>query len=209
MTRWPVQSGKPHPRSGDIVPQWTVADEHIKGLRELSDDLERDLSELDDGIMAIGLDLVVKANRGRSIGPSSVDCICYCNNTVYLIEFKAEKSGEGRDRIVARYPNKAIDSLVILLRLLGCCRSEKVNLIIVHQNIRQDLVGNLTAGSCKHNLPDEISWLGMRDSRNQGIYFDKVEYRSCKDFIELANRTLARSTKEALKSRFRSVLSEL
>lgn len=203
--RWQAPSGKPPPRSGDMMPQWVVRDEHIKCLRGLTDDLEKDLMEIDGNIMGIHLDQMVRDYRNKSRGPCSVDAICYCNDTVYLIEFKAEKGGECREEIVARYPNKAMDSLAILYRFLGCDKSDKVNLIIVHQNVRQELAGNLAGRSMEFGLPEEISWLGMRDSKKQGIFFDKVEYKSCKDFVISANKHLTSSTKEMLESKFRPV----
>lgn len=202
MMRWQGRLEKPHPHSGDIMPQWIVTNDQIGRLLELSDDLEWDLEELNNDIMAISLDKVVKNNRSKKIGPRSVDCICHCDNTTYLIEFKAEKGGKDREEIMKKYPEKAIDSLILLYRFLETEKTEKVKLFIVHQNVRQGIVGDLSRRSGEYSIPSEISWLNMRDSENRGIYFDEVYYLPCEKFVELANKKLKNSSEEQLRSKF-------
>lgn len=149
MMRCHHRSRTSHPDSGsDVLLSWQVCDRHIRPLSELADSLERNLTELDDTIMALDFDGIVRDNTHERSRPHSVDAICTNGRGLYYIEFKAEREGS-MDEICEGYRNKAIESPLICDRFLSTKVEYYRELIIVTQDSRETLAVSLTQNSSR------------------------------------------------------------
>ena len=188
-----------HPDSGsDVLLSWQVCERYIRPLSELSDSLERNLTELDDSIMALDFDAIVRDNTHVKSRPHSVDAICTNGRGLYYIEFKAEREGS-MDEICERYWSKALESPLICDRFLSTKLGYYRELIIVTQDPRDTLVVSLTQNSSR-SLPKKLEKLAADDKSGQKLYYNKISYWPCRRFVDYANKNMARSDAGALRT---------